>query len=266
LSALPPLELYLPIPSHRDAWDGTKNIDVAVRSVDGNHYLLIAPDGSTRDIPEDYDPGARVTLVLARSEVDFTDTSSAIRGGSATGDGMLAAAEVAGLVPLLPPIARTECIPTEENNWCSGWSDGGGGGGGGGPVGGDTSLHTRFNYLMLVHDHEGLLSGLNEIEIFGEVNGSYNSCGWATGIHYGTYYGVQWFDDAPHATLATAVPTNGYRFKLVAYEDDDGRCVHNDADDLLGSWPTGLTLAQYSYYFYTENPSELQIQVRAPQP
>ncbi|GEM_PF-6509888 len=119
---------------------------------------------------------------------------------------------------------------------------------------------------MLVHDHEGLLAGLNEIEIFGNINGFYASCGWATDIHYGTYYAIQWDGDgpyggAPHSTLATAVPVDPYRFKLVAYEDDDERCVHNNGDDALGSWPTGLTLSQYSYYFYTENPSELQIQV-----
>ncbi len=125
-------------------------------------------------------------------------------------------------------------------------------------------MHTRFTYIQLLVDHEGFLGGSNELEIFGNVNGFYTSCASATEVLAGVTYIVG--EDFPNSTMATAIPINPYRFKLVAYEDDDERCVHHSGDDLLGSWPTGIYLSQYNYPFYTENPSHLRINATAQVP
>jgi len=117
-----------------------------------------------------------------------------------------------------------------------------------------------------MHDHEGLFGGLNEIEIFGNINGFYQDCGRVTGIHYGIDYDYYIPEFTPNTTLARAVPDSSHTFKLTAFEDDSQGCVLTSSDDYLGSWPTGLHLSQYNYRYFTEMPSELYLSVRAVAP
>ena len=82
-AALPELELYFPFHSQRLEWSGGSDVQVAAPA--GNHdYWLFATDGSASLVPSSYIP-SRPTLLLARSEIDFDDTESALRGGARTG-------------------------------------------------------------------------------------------------------------------------------------------------------------------------------------
>ncbi len=93
--------------------------------------------------------------------------------------------------------------------------------------------------------------GNNEIEVFGEVNGAYNSCGSLTDIVYGIGYVM---GNNTQFRTALAVPTGTSVYKLRAYEDDDTRCVWKQDDDPLGNYNTGIQLYQYPQSFRTDPP------------
>jgi hypothetical protein len=232
-AALPDLELYLPVAAQRLGWRGEAGVDVAVRQPDGS-YRVYAADGSARAVPWNYDPKARVTLTLAASEIDYADPASALRGGARTGDALAAAPCGGKKCPPPPPPPPT-------------------------PSGGITTSHTQLVSLHLVRDHEGALGGFNEIEIFGDVNGFYADCGWATGVVAGSYY--NFYEHFPNSTLARAVPDATHTFKLRAYEDDSTRCGVTGSDDFLGAWSTGIHLTQYGGLYRTEAPGDLDVAV-----
>lgn len=250
-STLPELELYLPIATHRDRARTAALVQVAVRSEAGDAFLILRPDGTSFRVGEHYDPGVVVTVVLGKSEIDYDVASSAVRGGASTGSGILATTRTGW------PVAHAECDPEITN--C------GGGGGGGGtappPSGGDTSRRTEFFFIQLNEHSEGLLMGLNEIEIFGSVNNGYHSCGSVTEVHYGTAYAITFLASDVARRVATAVPVGESRFTLEAFEDDDDRCVKRPSDDPLGKWSTGITISQYGRAFTTESPGLLRLAV-----
>jgi hypothetical protein len=225
-------------------------VQVAVRSDGGDAFLILRPDGTSFTVGEYYDPGAAVTLVLGKSEIDYALASSAIRGGASTGSGMLEAMRTGR------PTAHAECDPEVAN--C------GGGSGGGAPLppaGGDTSRRTEFFFIQLNEHSEGLLMGLNEIEVFGSVNNGYRSCGAVTELHFGTAYALTFLSSDIARRVATAIPVGTNRFTLEAFEDVDDRCVKRPGDDPLGNWSTGITIAQYGTPFTTESPGLLRLAV-----
>jgi len=99
---------------------------------------------------------------------------------------------------------------------------------------------------------EGFLAGSNEIEVFGEVNGAYKSCGSLTEVVYGVTYTM---GNNVLFRTALAVPLSGYVYKLKAYEDDDDRCVLKQNDDHLGNFDSGLPLSLYPNEYRTDAPS-----------
>ncbi len=103
LSGLPDLELYLPIDGQLARWAKGEPVDVAVRQSPSEDYRIFTAEGSVVDVPESYDPRGRLTLVLARSEIDYRDSASALRGGSMTGGGGLREVTVGEV------IAREQC-------------------------------------------------------------------------------------------------------------------------------------------------------------
>jgi hypothetical protein len=253
ITALPDLELYLAMETQRRTWRGDAVVDVAVRQTDGS-YVVYSREGSSRAVPWDYEPGTRVTLTLAQSEIDYADAASALREGARTGDGpqRVWAYSDHAVVPDLP--CSPEDCPTPPPPPPPP------------PSGGITTSHTQLATLSLLHDHEGALGGLNEIEIFGNVNGFYKDCGRVTGIHYGIDFNYYYGEAYPNTTLARAIPDPTHTFRLTAYEDDSQACAITSSDDYLGSWPTGIYLSQYGLPFYTQSPSELYLSVRATAP
>jgi len=245
IAALPELELYLPIEAQRRAWRGEAGVDVAVRQPGGS-YVIYSADGSSRAVPEHHNPGARITLTLAPSEIDYADSATALRGGALTGDAMLRPATPDGgtVSPLLCPGCPLPPPPPP-------------------PYGGDTSRHTQLYALYLVSDHDDPLGGTNEVEIHGVVNGRYNDCGRVTGIRAGYNYVIPL--NYPNTTLARAVPLPGYYFGMGAYEDDDTACITKGADDYLGGL-SGIALSQYGASFRTASPGQLGFAVRAVTP
>jgi len=250
IAALPGLELYLSIEAQRRAWHGEAGIDVAVRQPDGS-YVVNSADGSSRAVPRNHDPGARTTLTLAPSEIDYADPASAVRGGALTGEAMALRASPLPTGAIVSPLicGGPGCPPPPPPPP---------------PSGGITTSHTQMDALYLVRDHEGLLGGLNEIEIFGNVNGFYADCGRVTGILAGANYVIPYH--YPNSTLARAVPDPSHTFKLRAYEDDSQGCVVTSSDDYLGAWTTGIHLTQYGIGYRTESPGDLGLSVRAVSP
>ena len=170
LVQLPELELYIPVESHLTAASPNTPFQVAVRGVADSFYV-IRPDGSAFRANEWFDPGTVVTAALGRSEIDYSDPTSAMRGGRNTGAGIRAAmaAQEASVEAAegMQYIAYAKCNPDVQD--C--------GGGGGGtppppPTGGDVSQYTGMAYLELTKHMEGIAMGLNEIEVFGKVNGA----------------------------------------------------------------------------------------------
>jgi hypothetical protein len=251
IASLRELELYLPIESQRLAWHGEAGIDVAVRQPDSS-YVIYASDGSARAVPEQYHPGARITLTLAPSEIDYADPATALRGGALTGDAMLRPATPDGgaVSPLICTPGSPGCPPLPPPPPP--------------PTGGDTGRHTQMDVLYLWSDHDDPLGGTNEVEIHGSVNGGYNDCGRVTGIRATFYYVIP--TAYPNTTLARAIPQPGYRFGMGAYEDDDTACGIRSADDYLGSWSPGIYLDQYTVRTRTSSPGELVLSVHAVTP
>src|SRR5215213_8592466 len=134
---LPPLELYFPVAEHRIGWRAEAPIQVAVRIGRGDTYTLYQTDGSTSLTRGSYLP-TTATLVLAPSEIDYTDRASALRGGTRTGPGMEAASTV-----LLSKVGATALPPEPEQPPPPP------------PTGGvSTNRHTHLSYFKTTRYHD----------------------------------------------------------------------------------------------------------------
>lgn len=85
------LELYLPVPAHREAWQGGENILVATAREDHEAPVAFDMRGRRQLLSQDVPPDSPV-LAVVPVETDFDGTSSlgfmvADDGGGATGDG-----------------------------------------------------------------------------------------------------------------------------------------------------------------------------------
>ncbi|MEP6589836.1 MAG: hypothetical protein ABJC19_01525, partial [Gemmatimonadota bacterium] len=221
--AMPELELYLPFADQRRAWDGSSAVDIAARFPGSDDGVLIGADGQERRIVggERFVPN-RPMFVLARSEVDYTDFESAVRGGKRTGI-------YANMSPIIS--RRFEAYQECQEDCGDGGGSGGVGGGNGFP--GNTSQHTRIYDWYLQEDHD-FPWGLNEIEFFGAIGTHFQECARHTGIAEDGWYTVTDIYDFNN-TVATAMADSTVNFFLHAYEDDQDACEVTSSDDDLGT-------------------------------
>lgn len=239
---LPQLELYLPIPEQRINWRASAPVQVAVRIGHSDMYTVYTMDGAASSSRGDHVP-AVATLVLAPSEIDYGDLSSAVRGGSRTGPGMeirLAAERAGSAIGTLalpqPPPPPPPPPPTGGAN---------------------TARHTRLSYFKTTRYHDDWFGGNDEVEIFGSVYGGYQECTWRTDVSPNRDY---YMDVAnSFSTIATAIPWGTATLFIEAFEDDDGRCVRRPSDDRYGS--TFLSIDQYGGTFGTSNPGHIAVNV-----
>ncbi len=239
---LPPLELYFPIPEHRLGWQPSDPVQVAVRIGHSDNYTIYASGSGASVIRGNHKP-AIATLVLARSEIDYDDLPSAIRGGSRTGPGILAQthqfASRVGEMALPPPVEPPPPPP---------------------PTGGaTTSRHTRIGLIRTSRYHDGFLGGDDEVEIFGSVMGGHTECAWITDVDPNKDYTFPL--DNPSSTIATAIPWGTATVFVNAFEDDDARCVRRSSDDRYGS--TSLRIDQYGIVVGTSNPGDISVRVHS---
>ncbi len=248
VAQLPSLELYLPIAEDRVSWQGGSNIQVAVRRHWSRDFVIHELNGAQRIEGEDYRPSTP-TLVLGRSEIDYTDKPSSVRGGNRSGSGTELGREGAVSLPGGPAFAECQdCTappppppPPPGTN-------------------ANPFQHTRIYSWLLFQHQEGPLMGLNEIEFFGSVDRAYLECSRHNGIQAGYYYYVTNLSDFNN-TIATAIPKVGYlNFRFDGYEDDDDACYRRSADGYLGSKTFGLP--GYNGYQTTDYPNKLRFQVR----
>lgn len=198
LSRAQPLEVYLPVPSHRAQWQGGTRLLVATAARDGD--LPVAYDlGGNRHLLDPTRPPDTPVLAVVPVETDFDR-----------------------------PPAQVIAVCSPDQPDC-----GAAGGGGGGNL-----VATPGLYMTLAHfngDFEGWLKGSPEFEI--HVMGQKGSSDSLTkyqcaGEHQsGGYYwdgGTNWsgnvllFSQAEINAYHTAHP--GETFRLVALEDDDTSC------------------------------------------
>jgi hypothetical protein len=239
--ALPDLELYFPIPAHRTSWKATAPIQVAVRIGHTARYTLYTTNGRATVTRGDYVPGT-ATLVLARSEIDYSDHPSAVRGGSRTGAGMQvqAAPQSSRLGTMALPVPYEPPPPP--------------------PTGGaTTSRHTRLSYFRTTRYHDDWFGGNDEAEIYGSVPGGYNDCTWRTDVQPNRDY----YLDLANSfwTIAPAIPWGTTTVFIEAFEDDDARCVRRSSDDRYGS--TFLKIDHYATIVGTSNPGHIAVRVHS---
>jgi hypothetical protein len=245
LLALPELELYMPIPEHLKIWRGGASVQVAVPIKRDEAYVIYSLDGSSRRVRGDYIPFTP-TLVLGKSELDYDDQESALKGGSRTGDMMRAAAAIKPQFSL----------------------------GSSSALGISTAQHTRLAAFYLYYQHDGGLAGSDEVEVFGamvtwfHVGGQYRECTRATGIEDHTHYTML---DNSGRTIATAVPTSGSTDDVYihAYEDDNEGCVfHAGDDDFYGKIDMPRVFFGYNIVTYRDSGAKghIEINVRASTP
>jgi hypothetical protein len=236
LRRFPHLELYMPIESQRQSWRGTDDIEVAVRRP-SEDYVLFRIDGSARVVPENYQQQTP-TLVLAVSEIDYADVDLAVRGGSRSGTGMGAPVRANEAFSTLPSSSFSE-VSTAFGTDPSQWSH-------------LTQFKTNF-------DHDGGLSGSDEVEVFGSIDGGTQFCVRKANVSKGIDYFLD--PNAIGTTLAKAVPTSPSTLFVNAWEDDSGYCVHTGSDDHYGE--INLTVSQYGQMFGTSNPGHIAVRVNA---
>ena len=211
LHAAQPLEIYLPVPAHRRAWQGDSRLLVATQARD--HELIVAYDlQGGRHYLDPTRPPETPVLAVVPVETDFD------HGGGVSGD--------------------ATCVPPT----C------GGGGGGGNPP---PSIVTPGLYMTRSHmvgDFEGWLKGSPEFEIhiMGQSGTTDSLVKYAcSGEHQPAPYAwdgdVDWsgsvmlFSSSQIAAYKSAHP--GQTFRVVAMEDDDTSCEMRIDDN---RWATFL--------------------------
>ncbi len=197
------LELYLPVESHRSAWQGDEQFLVATAGVDGEAPVAFDSRGVRRRLDADVPPATPV-IALVPQETDFT-------GGR--------------------PQLLMQCW-----DMC-----GGSGGGGGGGGGGSWSPRVAVPGLYLTTSHfeetfESWIKGKPEFEyhVYGDdASGSAVQLA-CTGEHSGGMYAfdqneLDWsgsvllISDTERLAYEQRAP--GKPIRLIAMEDDDEACV-----------------------------------------
>ena len=207
LRATEPLEVYLPVPAHRQRWKGDDRLLVATAARD--HDIPVAYDltGGRHLLDPDRPPDTPV-LAVVPVETDFDH-----------------------------PLIRTQaqCTPDQLES-CGGTGGGGSGGGGGGGV--TPSGVTPGLYMTAAHfveDFEGWLKGEPEFEIhiMGQRGRSdsltrYECAGEHQPGLYNWNGGENWTGSV---LLFSQFQINSYKnthpgetFRIVAMEDDDTSC------------------------------------------
>jgi hypothetical protein len=236
LRRVPDLELYMPLEDQRLSWRGTNDIEVAVRRPTED-YVLFRTDGSSRVVPASYRPPTP-TLVLAISEIDYNDVELAVRGGSRSGSGMGAPLRTNDAFSTLPSSLFSEV---------------------GTAFGTDPSQWSHLTYIRTTFNHDGGLSGSDEVEVFGSIDGGTQFCVRKANVNKDTDY---FFDpNAIGTTLAKAIPTSPSTLFVNAWEDDSGSCVHTGSDDHYGQ--INLTTSQFGTIWGTSNPGQIYVRVNA---
>lgn len=196
LAAARPLELYLPVESHREGWNGDASLLVATIALDGDVPVAYDLDGNRRLLDPERPPAIPV-LALVPQETDFT-------GGR----------------PQLAASCYDVCDPV------------GGGSGSTTSVSGGLYLTTSH----FESSFESWLKGKPEFEyhVYGLVAGSEAeqlACTGekAVGASYWDQNGLDWrgsamlFSEGDRQRYEAAHP--GAPIRIVAYEDDDEACV-----------------------------------------
>lgn len=240
--SLPDLELYFPIPQHRNQWQPGDPVQVAVRIGHGDTYTVYSMDGTSSSSRGDHMP-ATATLVLAWSEIDYTDAPSALRGGSRTGSGtpvepQQSESRAGTMAVSQPPEPPPPTAPTGGAN---------------------SSRHTRLSYFRTSRHHDDWLGGNDEVEIFGSVLGGFAECTWRTDVQPNRDYPLDLANS--FWTIATAIPWGTATVFIDAFEDDDGRCVRRSSDDRYGS--TFLRIDYYGIIVGTSNPGHIAVRVHS---
>ncbi|MEM1182412.1 MAG: hypothetical protein AAGM22_28960 [Acidobacteriota bacterium] len=215
LKELPDLELYFPIPGHREAWDGGDAVPVAVPTAEG--FLVFWNDGRTRSVPESFNPKTP-TLLLARSEIEYDDAPSALRGGRRTGSpgGRLHPEKVEGRYG-----ASLECGGTSKTF--------------------TTRQYSYVTHFKIKEDFEGPFRGKMEIEIIGHLSPDRNptrSCSRFTGLEVNDElnFPVGLHRVARGVPTIPAFPGDGnHRLVTWVFEDDNTPCFSMPEDDFVGS-------------------------------
>lgn len=194
------LEIYLPVPAHRAAWQGGEDFLVGTLEQDGDRPVAFDATGRRTVLDASRPPEVPV-IALVPQEFDFT-------GGN--------------------PANAMMCW-----DLCSGGGDGGGGSGGVRPPESTAGLFLVATEFL--DSHEGWLKGDPEFEfhVYGEVSGDSEqlSC---TGEHAGGPYAWDTDNLTWHgsAALLTKADIDSYIarnrkavVRIVAWEDDDTPCV-----------------------------------------
>ncbi len=205
LAAARALEVYLPVASHREAWDGGADILVATIERDGEAPVAFDVRGNRHRLDPDTPPGVPV-IALVPQETDFTNGR--------------------------PHLAVT-CW-----DYCGGGDGGGGGGGGSGGVAPPPSSAGGL-YLTSSHfeeSHESWIKGKPEYEyhVYGvDANGEAEQLA-CTGEHAGGPFvfdqndgdwsgSAMLLSEADRAAYEQRRP--GKPVRIVGFEDDDEACV-----------------------------------------
>ena len=241
IAAVDELELYFPIQEHFAAWQGEKPVQVAVPLNRDGDYVIYTTAGQSSRVRGDVAPSIP-TLVLGPSEIDYADLQSAVRGGSYTGDMMMA-----------PHFTNAPIRPS---------------------FGISTLQHTRITYFRTNANHDDFFAGSDEVEMFGGLNGPgwdpatpYKNCKRFTNISKNINYV---FPNDAARTIANAVPTGSPdKVRVDAWEDDNDPCVlHTGDDDFYGF--ISLAIEQYGSIWATIRdsgaPGHISVRVEAGTP
>ncbi len=201
-----PLEVYLPVPEQRRAWQGDANLLVATALRDHDAPVAFDLAGRRRRLSADAPPAIPV-LAVVPAETNFSRAP-----------------------------APATCTP-ETCDSGGGGTGGGGGGSGGGPSGGSPAPGLYMTYSHFVQDFEGWLKGSPEFEIhiLGQAGASDSLTDYqCAGEHAGGPYtfdqnNLDWngsvllFSQAQLDSYKAQHPNQSIR--VFALEDDDTPCV-----------------------------------------
>jgi hypothetical protein len=236
LQRLPDLELYFPIPEHRNRWTPDQPVQVAVRISHSERYTIFSTDGKS-SLARESDHPTVATLVLAPSEIEYDDIDLSLRGGSRSGSGFGAPRGMYEFHTILGA-----SYMTAETT-----------------LGADVSQYSHLGWFRTSYNHDGGLSGSDEVEVFGSIDGGYKACVRKANVSKDLDY---YFDiNQLGTTVAKAIPTSPSTVYIDAVEDDDGYCIRRSADDPYGQ--VSVSLANFGQNLGTSNPGQIAIRLNA---
>jgi hypothetical protein len=222
-----PLELYLPVPAHRERWRGGPEYLVATALADRDAPVAFDGRGRRHVLSPDAPPDVPV-LALVPVETDFDR----------------------------PPAQLAECL--EES--CSGGGGGGTATGGGGVLPSLANQHLNLGFSTFKDDFEGWLKGDPEYELHvlapnGKDTTAYRSL-QCIGEHASSGYfwnpnSTTWYGKARVLTGsqmdAYEAQWPGKAWMILALEDDDTACEIRMDKDLVGDVLEQLDAAYDQY-------------------